>query len=779
MIQSTLTFLIRNFFRNLSFSVITLSSLVVGITTTLLLFVWVNYELSYNKSVVDHDRIFALLMNDKVEGEIHTEEGTRIPLMDFLSNEVAEIEAVTRIDNKNAMLANGDKSIHKTGVYADSSFFTVHAPDQLQGNATQALVNNHSIAISKTLASDLFDDHNAIGKTILVDRKTEFIITAIFAPYPDNSSFRYINFVLPFSSRLKDADDWVNHDIKLVDAFSRESVEKRIDLKIAQLFPQADTKSLLFGLDDWRLRWNFENGKVSGGRIVYVIIFSITGLFVLIMACINYMNISTARATKRMREIGVRKMTGATQPNLIRQFMIESLIMTSIGALLSIMLTYLLLPLFNQLVGVNLILSFADPLLIIGLLSIVLLTTLLAGSYPAWILSSYKPIVVLKSGLYSGIGGAGQRKALVIFQFTLSVIIIFCSLITWQQTDFLLKKDLGYDKHRVINIWLDENLHPSFENLREQVQAHTAIESAAFGGASPMEVNGYAQCNRTTAPFASPLLFYGANIDDHILNMLNFQFVSGRNFSRDHASDSLNFVITQNAADLLGFDNPIGERITYDMFGQQEGEIVGVIKDFQHDDIHTAIKPVVFVFGKSNYLANMFVRYKEGKLDEALNHLRNVFERLQPGIPLNYSFLDSDFERQLYREKLLSNISIAFTIIAITIACLGLFGLVLFNAQRRTKEIGIRKVLGASVSQVTIMLCRDFIPQVLYSFLLAFPVGYYLMQKFLESYASRITISFGTFLLVAALMLFLVLITTSHQSLKAAQQNPVDSLKTE
>lgn len=778
MIHSILTVLFRIFTRNFSYSVITLSSLVVGITTTLLFFTWVKYEFSYNKSVVDHDRIFALLMHHNVEGEIQTEEGTSIPLMDFLSDELEEVEAVTRIDNKNMMLANGERSIHKTGVYGDSSFFKVHIPDQLQGNAVKVLTNSRSIAISKTVASELFDDQDAIGKTVLIDRKNEFIITAVFAPYPGNSDLRYIHFVLPFSARPMDADTWVNHNIKLIEPASHESVEKKIDQKIAQLFPQDDTKVLLLGMDDWRLHWSFENGMVSGGRIVYVIIFSITGLFVLIMACINYMNISTARATKRMREIGVRKMTGATQPNLIRQFMIESLTMTIIAALLSILFSYLLLPLFNQLVGVKLDLSFADPLQSVGLLCIVLLTSLLAGGYPAWILSSFKPIAVLKSNSYSGVGGAGLRKALVIFQFTLSVTLIFCSLITWQQTNFLLKKDLGYDKHRVINIWL-EDTHPSFENLREQIHGHVAIESVAFGGASPMEVNGYAQCNRIDAPLPSPLLFYGANIDDRLLNTLNFEFVSGRNFSRDLASDSLNFIITQSAADLLGFENPIGERITYDMFGQQEGEVVGVIKDFQHDDIHTSIKPVVFVFGKPAYLRNMFVRYKEGKLNETLVHVRRVFEQLQPGNPLNYSFLDSDFETQLYSEKMLGNISIGFTIIAITIACLGLFGLVLFNAQRRTKEIGIRKVMGASVVQVTSMLCRDFIQPVLYSFLLAFPIGYFLMQKFLDGYPSRITISVGSFLLVGALMLMLVLITTTYQSLKAAKQNPVDSLKIE
>jgi putative ABC transport system permease protein len=779
MLHAITTFLIRNFFRNLSFSMITLGSLVVGITTSLLLFVWVKYEVTYDRTIVDHDRIFALLFHDDVEGEIHTGEGTRIPLMDFLSHEVPEVEAVTRIDNKNMVLESGEKTIHKTGVYGDSSFFIVHTPGQLQGNAARALNNNRSIAISQTLAKELFDGRDALGKTIFVDRKTEFVVTAVFAPYPYNSHFRYIHFVLPFMARPAGADDWVNYDVKLFDASSRQGVEKKIDRKIAQLYPDGNSASLLFGLNDWRLRWNFENGKVSGGQIVYVIIFSITGLFVLIMACVNYMNISTARAAKRMREIGVRKMTGATQHTLIRQFMIESLIISSVAALLSIMLAWLLLPLFNQLVGLQLVISIADPSLALGLLFIILVTSLIAGSYPAWILSSLSPAVVLKGSLYSGMGGAGLRKALVVFQFALSVVMIFCALITWQQTDFLLKKDLGYDKHRVINIWLDENLHPSFDELREQVLAHTGIESAAFGGASPMEVNGYAECNRTTAPFSSPLMFYGANIDENVLQALNFQFIAGRNFSSGLASDSLNFIITQKAAELLGFEDPVGKRITYNMFSQQEGEIIGVIKDFQHDDIHTSIKPVVFVFGKREYLANMFVRYRDGKLEEALSHLRHVFEQWQPGIPLNYSFLDKDFENQLYREKLLSNISIAFTIIAITIACLGLFGLVLFNAQRRTKEIGIRKVLGASVSQVTLMLCRDFIPPVFYAFLLAFPVAYYIMQQFLEGYASRIAISGYSFALVAGVMVLLVLITALYQSLKAARQNPVDSLKAE
>jgi ABC-type antimicrobial peptide transport system permease subunit len=489
------------------------------------------------------------------------------------------------------------------------------------------------------------------------------------------------------------------------------------------------------------------------------------------------MNIATARATKRTREIGVRKMTGATQSMLIRQFMLESILVTSIAVIVSVFLTQLLLPSFNEFVGVQLSLSFFDPIVMAGLLCILLLTSLLAGSYPALILSAFKPALVLKGSLSVNVSDAGFRNGLVVFQFTLSVVMIFCALVTWKQTDFLLKKDLGYDKYRVINVWFERHSNLSFENIRSIIASHSAVESVAFSGASPMEVNGYVYCNRIVAPLTNPLPFYGVNIDAHVIPTLKFELVAGRNFSR--ASDSTNFIVTQSAAKLLGFDNPIGQLITYPMYGPQAGEIIGVIKDFQNDDIHIPVKPVVFAFGKQHLLANLFVRYQEGKLDEALAHVKSTFEKIQPGFPLNYSFLDSDFETQLYRETLIKKISIAFTLIAVAIACLGLFGLVLFNAQRRTKEIGIRKVLGATEQQIVLLLCRNVVPFVFYSLLLALPIGYYLMQNFLEDYPTRITLSPSLFVIVAFTITLMVLLTISYQSLKAARKNAVESLKTE
>ncbi len=779
MMSSIIKLVFRNFSRNLSYSFIAMSSLVVGITTSILMFVWVGYEYGYDSSLPDRERIYALMTNDLVEGEIVTQEGNTAKLMDFFTHELQEIESATRIKNAQGVLANGEKSVQKEGVYADTSFFAVHPSFLLSGDAAKPLPDNHSIAISKKLADLLFVNADALGKTIIIDHKNEFIVSSVYTPFPDNSSFNYINYVLPYHSELRAADEWVNYDLKLYDPASREKVEKQIDKKFSELFNNNNSKAFLISLEDWRLHWNFENGKISGGRIEYIIIFSITGIFILIMACINYMNISTARATKRTREIGVRKMTGATQQVLIRQFMTESMMLTSIASLISLLLAYMLLPFFNQLIRTNLSISFADPILWIGLLCISVLTTVMAGGYPAFLLSSFKPAVVLKGNLYSGLSGAGLRKTLVIFQLALSVIIIFCALIMWQQTDYLLKKDVGYDKHRVINIWLDGVQRNALDNLRSSILTDTSIEAAAISGASPMEVNGYAECNRVASPFSSPLLFYGANIDANVLSTLNFKIAQGRNFSSEMASDSSNFIITQKAADLLGFDNPIGERISYNMFGQQKGEVIGVINDFQNDDIHTAEKPVVFAFGKREDHGNLLVRYQEGKLEESVSHIKAVFEKFQPGIPVNYSFLDTDFEDQLYREKQLGNMSAWFTVIAITIACLGLFGLVMFTTQRRTKEIGIRKVLGATVRQVVVMLCRDFVSPVLYSLGLALPISYFLMQKFLEGYPSHIAISINSFAFVGTTMVLLVLITISYQSLKAARQNPTESLKIE
>jgi len=780
MLNSVLVLTFRNFLRNFNYSIITLGGLVVGISTALLIFLWVSYELSYDREDPDNNRVFVVMHNELFEGEIQTNEGTYAPLTDFLLTEVPEVEAMTRVNNAREQLNYQDRSLSKEGIYADTGFFKVFKPKVIAGDAVHPLPDNYSIALSQEVANLLFKDIDAVGKFISIGGQREFKVTSVYSNYPDNSSNDYVNYILPFHAKHHEPDEWQDYYIKLYQAETKTTVEQRIDAELKEFFGNENTKSYLFCLTDWRLHWNFKNGKPSGGRIVYVIIFSITAVFILLMACVNYMNLATARATKRAREIGVRKMTGATQHVLIRQFLGESMMLSCLATAVSVLVVFLMLPLFRELMGLPLQFTLTDPLLLLGLLGITLFTGLIAGSYPAFMLSAFKPASILKGNIYSSLTGARLRSGLVVFQFVLSIVMIFGALIMWQQTNFLLKKDVGYDKHNVINVWINASvLNIPLQAFREEIANHPSVVSASYGGASPMEVNGYAEVKWAGMTLGTHTYLYGATTDFDMVPVLRMKIVQGRNFSRDLISDSSNFIINKRAAEVMGFENPIGQRVTYTMFGEQQGEIIGVIEDFNNDDIHLPIAPVLFCIGSPKYLGNLFVRYHDGQLDAALENLKKVFNKYQPGIFLNYSFLDSDYEMQLYREKFLGRLSAAFTVIAIIIACLGLFGLTMFNAERRTKEIGIRKVLGATVRQVVVLLCREFLKPVLISFVIAFPLAYYFMQQYLEDFAFRVSITVFSFLIVGGAMFLLVMLAVFHQAFKAAVKNPVEALKTE
>lgn len=777
MIASILALTLRKFFKNLSYSFVIMSGLVVGITTVILVFLWATYELDFDRYHPDNERVFVVLTNEAVDGDIQTSEETPVPLADYLATSIPEVESFTRMDNTRSLLGYGPKVLQKYGVYADTGYFKVFQPVMISGDATQLLPDNQSIVISRALAQLLFGDTDALGKIIMLDRANEFRVTGVFSGFPENSSLHSYEFVLPFHAKPREEDEWQNYYVKLNAADACKTVEKKIDARFREFFGNENATSLLFSLTDWRLHWSFENGKISGGRIVYVIIFSVTALFILVMSAINYVNIMTASAAKRAREIGVRKMTGATQRTLIGQFMAESLFTTLVATLVSLGMAYLLLPLFNLITGAKLSMSLTDPKLLLGLSGIALFTALVAGSYPAFLLSSLRPALILKQNAMPALTGATFRKSLVVFQFALSVILIFSAVVMRQQTTYLLKKDLGFDKNNVINIWLPPDL--PLQNFKEEILDHASVLSAGLGGASPMEINGYAEVRWAGKRGEGPTMLNGVTCDHDMLSALRFEFVQGRNFSRQLASDTAGFIINEKAADLLGFSDPVGQTITYTMFGEQQGTIIGVVKDFHNEDIHAPMDPVIFTLKTEKELNNLFIRYADGQLDQALAHGKAVFDKFQPGIPLPYSFLDSDFERQFYQEKLLGNLSVWFTVIALVIAGLGMLGLTMFNTQRRTKEIGVRKVLGASVPQILVMLCSGVVRPVLISFVLAFPLGYYLMEKFLEGYAFRISVSAITFILVATAMIGFVLLTVLYQSFLAAVKTPVESLKTE
>jgi putative ABC transport system permease protein len=773
MLRSLTRLLIRRSVKNFTYSVIVLAGLIAGLTSAILVFLWSSYEFQYDRHDPGNQNVFAVMSNESVDGVIETYEEAPGALAAFL-RDIPEVQSFTRIDNTSAILSYSEKEVQRRGMYADSGYFDVFRPAMRSAKSTSWFPDNQSVVLSRHLAETLFGETDVVGKMVMLDHRHEYQVTGVFDAFPVNSSLHGYDFILPFHARPREADEWFNHFVRLHDASSNAIVAGKID-QLYQQFPEdADTRAFLFCLTDWRLHWNFENGQVSGGRIVYVIVFCLTAVFILLMAGINYVNTVTANATLRAREIGVRKMTGASQRILIGQFLWESLVFALTAGMLSLGAAYLLLPLFNQLIGVHLIFDWTDSTLWFGVLTITVVLGLLAGMYPAFLLSSLRPAMVLKGTSYGILMGSSFRRVLTVFQFSLSVILIFCALVLYQQTNFLLNKELGYDRHHVINIWLPEELAGSRQALKSELMGHSSVKAAGLAGASPMEVNGNAEVHWSGEPTDSHVLLYGMTADHDVLASLGLELVQGQNFA---AGDSASFIINERAAALMGLADPVGETITYTMFGEQRGKIVGVVRDFQNDDIHRPSAPVILVYSGEHFLNNLFVRYADGEMERALEHTKAVFAKFQPGVPLPYSFLDDDFEQQFYNEKLLGRFSAWATFVALLIAGLGLLGLAMFHTNRRVKEIGVRKVLGASEFSIVMLLGKEYLYLMVSSLVMAFPVAYLMMHDFLSRYPFRVDLSVMTFVTVGICLFVFVILVVAQQCVRAARQNPVKSLK--
>ncbi len=781
MLKSTLSLTARHFFRNLYFSSITLGSLVIGVSVVILFGLWDRYELGYNQQLPDAERVFVVMNNELYEGNWETREEYYTPIDDYLTRSVPEVEYMTRIDNtKQQLKSSHGVALRKVGIYADTTFFNVFGTTSVEGNMDRPFANNRSIAISEKVADQLFKNSSALGQYVSLDGKREYQVSLVYKPFPGDCDLNYVHFVLPFNAVPRQPDESINYYVKLHEGVAKEAVEKKLDQYLLKLFPEGTSTSLLFGLPDWHLYWSFENGKPSGGgRITYLVIFNVTTAFVLLMACINYVNLATARASRRAKEIGVRKVNGATQRVLVRQFLTESILLSMTATVLGLGIVLLMLPVIRDFIGVPLVWHWDDPAVWIGLPVIALVVGLLAGAYPSLLLSSLRPALILKGNVFTALSGASLRRALVSVQFALSIGMFFVAFMMWKQTDFLLKRDVGYDKHNVINVWLPTDVIRPQEALKTELARHPSIKAVAFSGASPMEINGSSEVEWSGRNPGEQVFFYGVTIDVDVIPTLGMKVVQGRNFSAARPGDSTNFIINRKAAELLGMKDPVGQSISYSMFGKRKGEIIGVIEDFNNDDIHLPMAPVVFLLGNNTQLFNLFVRYEEGQLDAAVANLKKVFDQFYPGITFDYSFLDQDFETQMLREINLGKLSAALTVIAILIAVLGLLGLTMFSVERRTKEVGIRKVLGASVSQVMGLFFKEFVKPALIAFVIAFPIANYFLQRFLERFPYRVPVTAMSFLSVAFGAVAVIVLVVSVHTYRGAVANPVDALKHE
>lgn len=800
----------RNLVRNKAFTFINIFGLSAGLASCLLIMLYIFDESSYDKHHKDGDRVYRIASKtSKGEGWA----AGPAPLAAGLKNDLPEVEQSVRLltfpDIATMLLkyehGNESKKLFETnGYYVDSTFFQVLSYNFVYGNATTALNEPNSTVISQTLAGKFFGNENPVGKAIRITTpfgEFDYTVKGVFNNDQDKSHIP-ANFFL--SMRNNDMWNWVKNEtnwttnnifftyVKLKQGVSTSLFDKKLSI-LFDKYAGAESKAAGFSktffaqpLKDIHLHSSLGNEIAANGNITYLYILGSIAAFILLIACINFMNLSTARSEKRAKEVGVRKVMGAEKKGLIAQFLGESFVMCIIALVIALLLAQILLPFFNQLTQKH-IHFFDDPALIYWIVALTLLTGLLAGLYPAFYLSAFKPVTVLKGKIINSFSATTLRRGLVVFQFMVSICLVFGAIVIWQQLNFIKNQQLGFNKNQQLILPLQAsylNNETHYTALKNELLKYPDVKSVTSGSAYPGVVN------------LNDMLFFSEgkskqdNVDIHLtaveneyIETLGLQLLSGRKFSKEFTSDSTGIILNEAAVKQLGYNvaNAIGKKIYYDL-GNFKGElqVVGVIKDFNFESLHTQIQPyglTTTAFG--NRYGYVIMNLATDNYAALLKKIEAEWAKLNPSVPFEYSFLDQDFQRNYEKDQLTSDIIVYFTFIAIIIACLGLFGLSAFAAERRSKEIGIRKVLGANVAGITGLLSKDFLKLIMVAFVIASPIAWFSMNKWLQGFAYKIDISWWMFAATGLLAIFIALLTVSFQAIKAALANPVKSLRTE
>ena len=773
--------------KNKVFSFIKIFSLTVGLVAATFIFLWVMDEISFDKFHSNAKNIYRVMTNNTYpDGRIETYPATSALLKDAIRTEIPEADKVALLSMETgALIRHETNSFNETGIYADSSLFSIFSFPLLKTNNKKPLPDNASMIISEKLAKKLFGKEDPLGKLVDVDETHRFTITGLFADVPRNSTLQF-DFVLPLDLFVKE-NPWTQHwrsggtqtMVTLKAGASLENANAKIAGLIKKNCKDCSTSAFLFPYTQQRLYSEFENGKNVGGRVEQLRLFSGVAIIVLIMACINFMNLATAQSATRGREIGVRKVIGANRHGLIGYFIFESLLLSFIAIVFALVAVQLLLPFFNSITEKSVKPDFTNPVFITGILVITMTCGLLAGCYPAFFLSSFQPVIVLKGDLSASLSGSSFRKALVVVQFVTSIILITGSIIIYRQVNFISNRDLGFKKENVIEITRNDMLGKSFAAFKNDLLQRPSVKNIGFGGSNIFTVP-----ITTTDPVwqgkpeNSSITFKIFRCDAGFIPTMNIELLAGRNFSNVNNQDSANYVINKKAMEVMGLtqDNVIGANLE---MWSGKGKIIGVTNDFNNDNLHYGIEPLIFLYSE-NIGSNYFIRIDgSASISSTLAFIEKTFKKYSPAYPFEYSFLDEVFAREYRTETVIGKLALIFTTIALLISCLGLFGLAAYSAVKRTKEIGVRKVLGASVSNIMALLSKDFIKLVVIAFVIAAPVAYFIVNRWLQDYAYRINISWWIFIGAGSLAVVIALATISVQAIKAAIANPVKSLRTE
>lgn len=799
----------RNLSRNKGFSAINIFGLAIGIATCLVIMLFVVDELSYDRFHEKSDRIVRVLFRGSVQGEKMNEASVMPPVAHTLLAEYPEVEEATRMkDYGKPKITYGEKVFRDNSfAFADSNFFQVFTLPLIKGDPATALTQPNMVVISQTTAQKLFGKKDPIGQVLhFKDFNASLQVSGVMADIPENSHFHFDLLASMASFPDANINSWMVSDFhtylvlpkgydykkletklpQVVQKYMGPQLQQAMGISLAQFREAGNDLGLyLQPLSEIHLHSEARNDLEPGGDVRYVYLFGAIALFMLLVACINFMNLSTAGASKRTKEVGVRKVLGSGKTHLVRQFLTESFLLSLLAMALALVLVIVALPFFNQLAGKQLVFNFlSQPLLLPGMLLLTLIVGVVAGSYPAFFLSSFNPVSVLKG--IKGIGTSGDknlslRSGLVVFQFMISIGLIIGTLVVYQQLQYIQNKEVGYEKEQVLILPEVSLLGNNLEAFRQQLLQDPRVLRVSTSGYLPAGAsynNNFFVNPADEVTQGVKTLRY--DVDEQYISTLGMKILEGRNFSIQYGADSASAILNETAAKALGWrKDAIGKVIThYNNEGEKTSyRIVGIVEDFHFRSLHEPISPLVMVLGRQE--GSVIVKAKTTDMGGLVANIQEEWTKFNAEEPFTYSFLDERFNQTYKAERKMGLILGIFAGLTIFVACLGLFGLALFTAERRTKEIGIRKVLGASVQNVVVLLSKDFIKLVLVALLLASPVAWYFMQHWLQSFAYRIHISWWLFIVAGMGAILIALFTVSFHAIKAAIKNPVKNLRTE
>ncbi|MGF7037932.1 ABC transporter permease [Mucilaginibacter lappiensis] len=797
MIRSYLKIAVRTLLKNKGFTFINILGLALGLAICLLIIFYVTDELSYDRYNTKYERIYRVNTDLKSNGTTLFFAGSPIPLADALMSEFPEVEKAVRITpSLNIRFKKGNEIVSEDGAafYCEASVFDIFTFPMLSGDPKTALTEPNAIVITESMAKKYFNRTNVVGETLfLVTDSSVHKITGVMRDMPLQSHFK-ANFL--FAANAVGKGKWNSISafktyVLLKPGADRKRFEAKLDLLMDRNLAKSDFdykkfksnsnyfKLGLIPLKDIHLQSNRQGEIGTNGNIQYIYIFSVVAIFILLLACINFMNLSTARSANRAREVGVRKVLGSSRKHLIFQFLAESLIVTFVAAFIAVLAAWALLPLFNHFSNKELIITFQTlRWLLPALLIIVIVVGILAGSYPAFFLSAFQPVDVLKGKLSAGFKGGALRSTLVVFQFSISIFLIIGTLVIYNQLHYIQNKDLGFNRSQVLTI-NSVNTLDNPQILKQEIKQLPGVINATL--TSYLPVGGYRTIGFVSADQKSSQSTQLWKVDEDYLNTMSMELKKGRGFSALLKTDSTGVIINETAAKILGYANdpinkPLLKWVEKDV--KKKYTIIGVVKDFNFSSLRDNVEPLVMVM-ENDWLARLSVRVNTRNLPALLAQIEDKWKTVAPHEHFEYSFMDADFDTLYRTEQRMGNLFIAFTTLAIIIACLGLFSLAAYAAEQRNKEIGIRKVLGAGVSTLVAMLSKDFIKLVFISIIIATPLAWLVMNKWLQGYAYRQNIQWWVFVVTALATVVIAFVTISFQSVKAAMANPVESLKNE